>query len=183
MRHPLRWIVLVLALLVVGGVAALGVVEQPKLDRRRESIDTRWEKLRPALQARYAKLGDALARFTDAGAGDRSVAEDLHGALDAWGRAVERADPAEEVAAANRLEAEGTRLRTNVLDSPRLNGVTDLVGALAAFDGGSPPPELVGAYNHAVERYQHERRTTLGTPVARVLGFDERPVLVVGIRT
>jgi len=38
----------------------------------------------------------------------------------------------------------------------------------------------VRAYNRAVDRYQDERRSTLGAPVALVLGFDERPVLVLG---
>lgn len=180
MWRRLRWILLAVLVLVVGGAVALAVVERPELEDDRDALDARWAALRPALDDRYAKLGTALTAFSAAGGGDRAVAKDLGDALSSWAKATRAKDPAAEVEAANQAEAQATRLRTNALGSPRLRDDAALIGAITAFDGSAPAPELVDVYNRRVMRYQRERRSTLGAPVARILGYDERPVLVLG---
>jgi hypothetical protein len=180
MWRRLRWVILALVLVAVGGAVALVVVEQPELDHTRRSVDARWKALRPSLDDRYAKLAATLTQLSDAGAGDRSVGRSLDGALAVWTESVRRADAGAEADAANQLESGATRLHANIAASPRLSRVGALTGALAAFDDTPPPATLVTAYNDAVQRYQRKRAATLGVPVARVLGFDERPVLVVG---
>jgi hypothetical protein len=179
MWRRLRWFLLALVVLVVGGAVALAVVEHPKLDDDQSAVDTRWNALRPALRDRYGKLGDAVTAFSVAGGGDRAVTKDLGAALSDWAKATAAKDPGAEAEAANRLEAQATRLRVNA-GSPRFAGIPELSAAIGAFTGNLVPADQVKAYNRAVTRYQRERRSTLGAPVARVLGFEERPVLVLG---
>ena len=180
MWRRLRWILLALIVVVVGGAVALAVVERPKLEDDRDAVDARWSTLRPPLDDRYDLLADALTAFAAAGGGDRAVTKELGAALSAWTTASRAKEPAEEVEAANHVEAQATRLRTNVLGSPRLSKEQALIAAVTAFDGSAPAAALVEAYNRNVVRYQEERRSTLGAPVARILGYDERPVLVLG---
>jgi hypothetical protein len=175
-----RWLLLALVVLVVGGAIALVVTERPKLDDARTAVDSAWTPLRAPLHARYDKLNAALAAFSDAGAGNRAVAKDLHAALTRWTAAVKSGDPGTEALAADELEAQGTRLRANVLGSDRLKGVTAVTDAITAFDGTAPPPPLVTAYNRRVKTYEDDRTSAAGTPVARALGFGERPVLLLG---
>ena len=179
MWRRLRWFLLALAVLVVGGAIALAVVEQPKLDDDQQTVDARWSSLSPALQDRYDKLGGALTAFAAAGGGDRAVTKDLGDALSDWQKALAAKDPGAEATAANRLEAQATRLRVNA-GVGRFAGVPELSAAIGAFTGSLPAADQVTAYNRAVTRYQKQRRSTLGAPVSRVLGFDERPVLVLG---
>jgi hypothetical protein len=179
MWRRLRWFLLALVVLVVGGAVTLAVVERPKLDDGRSAVDARWNALRPALRERYDKLGAAVTAFSAAGGGDRAVTQDIGVALGAWAKATAAKDPGTEAAAANRLEAQATRLRVNA-GVGRLAGIPELSAAIGAFTGSTVPPDRVRAYNRAVTRYQTERRSTLGAPVARVLGFGERPVLVLG---
>ena len=119
--------------------------------------------------------------FAAAGGGDRSVTTDLGKALSDWTKATEAKDPAAEAAAANRLEAQAMRLRTNA-GAPRFTGVPELGAAIGNFTGQLVPAEQVQAYNRAVDRYQDERRSTLGVPVALGAGVRRTPVLVGGIR-
>ncbi len=179
MWRRLRWVLLALVVLVVGGAIALAVVEQPKLDDDQSVVDARWNELRPALRDRYDALRGAVTAFAAAGGGDRSVTTDLGAALSRWDKAVAAKDAAAEVEAANRLEAQASRLRVNA-GTARFAGVPEIGAAIGAFTGSLPAPDAVNAYNHAVEQYQTERRSTLGALVARALGFDERPVLVLG---
>ena len=179
MWRRLRWVLLALIVVVVGGAIALAVVERPKLDDDQTAVDARWNDLRPGLRDRYDNLRDAVTAFAAAGGGDRSVTADLGAALSDWDRALVAKDPAAEVVAANRLEAQATRLRVNA-GSPRFAGIPALSAAIGGFTGSVIADDQVKAYNRAVNRYQTERRSTLGAPVARALGFDERPVLVLG---
>jgi hypothetical protein len=180
MWRRLRWLALALVVLVIGGVAALVLTERPQLNDDRRAVDTRWAALRPSLEARYDKLAAALTVFGAAGGKERAVARDVGTAMSKWTTATHADDPDMEVEAANALEAQATRLRSNVLASPLLREAGDLTAAITAFDGSAPPAELVDAYNKAVTPYQRERRSRFGAPVARVLGFDERPALVLG---
>jgi hypothetical protein len=179
MWRRLRWFLLALVVLAVGGAVALAVVERPKLNDDQAAVDARWNALRPALRERYGKLGGAVTAFSAAGGGDRAVTKDIGAALSDWAKATAAKDPGAEAEAANRLEAQATRLRVSA-GVGRFAGIPELSAAIGTFTGSLIPADQVKAYNRAVTRYQNERRSTLGAPVARVLGFDERPVLVLG---
>ncbi len=64
MSRRTKWILLVLLVVLVGGVAALVVTQQPKLDDARTKVDTAWKPLRAPdqLPLRYQTLTGALER-------------------------------------------------------------------------------------------------------------------------
>ena len=135
------------------------------------------------LVVRYQTLDGALSAFDAAGGEDRDVSKDLHAALDAWTAALRDGDADSQVRAANRVEAQGTRLVANGLGLRAAQADPAVVDSLAKFA------------DHRPERASSSPRTTVpcvrtrttGTapwryPVARVLGFDARPVLALGHR-
>jgi hypothetical protein len=182
MSRRTRWILLALIVVIVGGAIALVVVERPKLDDARSAVDRRWKPLRAPdqLMLRYQKLEGALSAFDASGGRDRSVSKDLHDALTAWKQALKSGDADRQAQAANAVEAQATRLLANVLGSQRLKADKASTDALTAFATTKPSAALVTAYNRAVHAYEDERTGTLQQPVARVLGFDARPILELG---
>ncbi|SRR5713101_3438716 len=180
MWRRFRWIMLALVVAILGGATALVVVENPKLDDARSAVDTRWIPLRVALVPRYEKLDKALGAFDAAGGSDRSVSRSLHVEMKTWRDAVRSGETTAQVQQANTLEADARRLSANVFVSERLRGITPLNEAIAAFAAIAPAIELVNRYNASVHRYEQERESTLQRPVARVLGYDVRPVFVLG---
>lgn len=182
MSRRSRWILLLLIVVVVGGAVALTFTERPKLDDAQTAVDTTWKPLRAPdqLVLRYQKLEGALSAFDAAGGSDRSVSKDLHAALDAWNRALKHGDAGTQAQAANVVEAQATRLIANAFGSERLKADPAVTDSLTQFAATAPNPALVAAYNHAVRAYEDERTGTLQRPVARVLGYDARPLLVLG---
>jgi len=180
MWRRFRWILLALFVAILGGATALVVVENPKLDDARSAVDTRWIPLRVALVPRYEKLDTALGAFDAAGGSERSVSRSLHVQMKAWRDAVRNGDANTQVQGANRLEAEARRLSANVFASERLRGVALLNQAIAGFAASAPGADLVKRYNASVHSYEQERESTLQRPVARLLGYDARPVFAFG---
>ena len=179
MRRRLPWILAVLLVLVIGGGVALVVVQKPALDDARDAVDSQWKPLRAPLVTRYERLDAARTELIAAGAGDRDVAKDLGSDLTTWKKAVATGSPGTQVEAANRLEAQSKRLAANVLGSPRLRDVESLTQAITDFSSTAPPQALIEAYNRAVRAYEHDRNDTLRKPVAKLFGYDARPILVI----
>src|SRR5690242_18987540 len=117
MSRRIRWILLALIVVLVGGAAALSFTQQPKLSDARDEVDTTWKPLvaDDQLPARYRTLEGALSAFDAAGGKDRDVSKDLHTALDAWNAALSDGDATSQVRTANALEAQGRRLVANAL--------------------------------------------------------------------
>ena len=182
MSRRTRWILLALIVVVLGGAIALVVVERPKLDDARQRVDRAWVPLRAPdqLVARYQKSEGALSAFDAAGGSDRAVSKDLHAAIVRWNRALKTGDAGAQATAANAVEAQTSRLAANVAGSERLKVDPATTDALTKFAVTKPDPALVAAYNKQVRAYEDERSGTLQQPVARVLGFDARPILVIG---
>jgi transposase len=179
MRRRGRLLLLALVVLLVSGAVALVVVGKPTLDDNRETVDARWNALRPPLTTRYENLDAALAALVAAGGGDRAVARDLRRDLAAWREALRERDATTQTEIANRLEGQAFRLRANLFASPRLAGVEDLTTRVGEFRTSAPRAALVRAYNRAVRTYEDDRTDTLRTPIARLFGFGDRPVLVI----
>ena len=165
--------------LVVGGAIAVVIVERPALEDARDAVDNRWKPLRVPLTARYAQLTNAQAALVAAGFGDRSVSQDLERDLADWEDAVASGNPGSEAEVANRLEADGKRLKANAFGSSVLAQVPNLLPAITGFDSAVPPAPLVDVYNQAVRAYESDRNDSLRKPVARLFGYDARPVLVI----
>ena len=180
-----RWIaVLVIAVLVALVVAAV-VLVRPGLEDDRDRVDARWTPLRPTLITRYAKLGSVATALRDAGAGDRAVTADLDTALDRWKRYALLGPKHTDAAHGGdaRERARGTcarRVRANYIASEKLKSNDALRAAIDAFDQAVVPPPTVRAYNRAVRTYQDDRSGFFERLVAGALGYDSRPVLVVG---
>ena len=85
------------------------------------------------------------------------MSKDLHAALDEWTAALRDGDADSQVRAANRVEAQGTRLVANGLGSERLQADPAVVDSLAKFATTVPNAELVTAYNRAVRAYEDDR--------------------------
>ena len=181
MSRRTRWILLALLVVLVGGVAALVLTQQPNLDDARTEVDDTWKPLvaDDQLPARYRMLDGALSAFDAAGGAEREVSKDLHATLDTWTKATKDGDAGTQVQAANSVEAQGARLLANVLGSERLRGNASVTDSLVRYAQSTPNPDLVNAYNTAVRAYEDTRTDALAQPVARVLGFDARPVLVI----
>jgi hypothetical protein len=177
-----RLLVLVVVVVVVGGIGAYMAAERPKLDDARAATTRRWTALRAPLQERYQKLDAALAALVAAG-GKRNVTEELTDRLEAWRPRARvpdgRADVDAEAHLANELEGLGARVAALATGSARLKANEALGAAVAGYASTTPPPEAVRAYNRAVRQYQRTRTSAFRELVARVLGFDERPALVI----
>ena len=187
MLRPLKWIkwILVLVLVVVIGGAVVAVLTtRPGLNDAKDRVDARWGDLRPSLVARYAALTPVEQALVTAGGPDRSVTRDLRDELARWkslaAQSGSDADPGAEAAAANALEALARRTRANMA-AGKLAGNQAIAAALQGFDTKLPAPaNAVSAYNQAVRSYQHDRSGSVRSAVASVLGYSERPQLIVG---
>jgi hypothetical protein len=178
-----RWILLLVVALVVAVVAAAFFLVRPGLDDSRDRVDARWTPLRPSLIARYQALG-GVETALQAVAADRAITKDLGEGLERWDRLAlngpRHTDAGAEAVAANDLEALARRARANLVGSARLANDPGLRDALAAFDAAVVPPDTVDAYNRAVRSYEDERSGFFEGIVAGLLGYDSRPVLVLG---
>jgi hypothetical protein len=174
-------LVLVVALLLAGVAAGLLLVK-PDLDAARDRADSRWGGVREALIARYDALGGVSKTLRDAGAGGRSVVQDLDEALTRWSALIDRneADVAREATTANELEALARRARENVKASDRLNMNPLVVAAFATFDQAVVAEPARKAFNAAVRRYEDTRDGTFARVVAALLGYESRPTLLIG---
>ena len=175
---------LVLAILVVVGAGvAVVATARPALDDDRQAVDARWTTLRGPLASRYEGLDQLATALSSAGAGERTYTVALADELRVWADLARSTDPDPdaEATAANRLEGLAARVRANVARSARLGRDPGVTQALAAFDAALVPTAEVEAYNRAVRRYQATRTDTLKRIPADLLGYDARPVLVIGV--
>jgi hypothetical protein len=182
MSRRVGLLVLVVVLLLAGVVVALAVTARSPLQDGRDAVDGRWVPLRTPLATRYEALTQVATGLDAAGAGERTYAVDLKDRLDDWNRLAESSSPdaATEAELANQLEGLATRVREDIAGSGRLSRDQNLAGAFTAFDSALVPQPTVTAYNHAVRRYENTRHETLKRLPAKLLGFDERPILVIG---
>lgn len=180
----LRWILLLAVLLTVGAVIAAVILIRPDLVEARDRVDARWTTLRAPLAARYEALGGVATALTAAGAGERAVTRDVTAVLKRWDafalRGAEHTNPGAETTTADELEALARRARANVAASARLSTNPAIAAAFAAFDQQVVPPPIVRSYNQATRAYQEARAGIIDSLVARALGYDARPVLVLG---
>jgi len=180
----LRWILLLVVALVIAVVAAAAFLVRPGLDDDRDVVDARWTPLRPSLIVRYEALDGVATALAASSAADRAVTKDLQAELDRWKkfalRGPRHTDPGAEAMTANELEALARRVKANVAASAKLSQDEALKNATAAFDQAVVTPAAVAAYNRAVRAYEDERSGFFEKLVAGALGYDSRPLLVLG---
>jgi hypothetical protein len=183
-RLPKRRVaLLVLVALAVSAAAAsataVALGSRSDLSSSRKQVDASWARLRPALETRYAVLGEAAtvarARLND----DRAVFGDIDRAAAAWRDGV-RAPTDRQVAAAADLEGLAARLATMVAATPRLRAAPDVTTALERLRSTDPGADR-DAYNAAVRAYERARGGFPRRLVAGALGYEDRRRLEVPI--
>ena len=129
-------------------------------------------------------LRGVVKALTAGGAGDRAVTIDLDAKLTRWeGLALlgpRHTDLSLEAMVANELEALARRVRANVDASVKLGTTPTITDALNAYDQAVVSIAEVKRYNQAVHAYEDQRSGTVHRLVADLLGYDARPVLVLG---
>ncbi len=184
MRRRVRWVVIVVAALVIAGAVAAFVVVKPDLEAARDRVDLRWTPLREPLDVRYQALAAVAAALDAAGAADRAVTLALDDALARWAklalRGPKHTNPTVEATTANELEAIARRLRANIAASTRLATNPAVTSALLTFDQSVVPVPTITAYNRVVRRYEDERSSTLHRIVADAFGYEPRSLLILG---
>ena len=194
MARRARWFVLAVVVLLGVGAAAAWFTVRPDLDTARDRVDAAWTQpspqdpsaapLRAQLAARYVALEAVAKALTAGGAGDRAVTHDLDAELARWDTLAllgpRHTDPALEATVANGLEALARRVRANINASVKLGTNPAITAALLAYDQAVVSIAEVKQYNLAVHAYEDERSGTLHRLVADLLGYDARPVLVLG---
>jgi hypothetical protein len=173
-----RWVrraLLVIALVVLVGVAIIALTARPDLDGARDDVESRWRVLRPALADRYELLDEANSAMQDAGGPPRDITRSVSRALVAW-----RRDPNApldvQIERTNTLEALGRRLVVTVDASSRLRELPAVIEPVDAFRE-APMPESARAFNTAVHDFEDARGGSLRRPIANALGYDSIPSL------
>lgn len=178
MRRALR----VVALMVVAaaaGIAAIALDSRSGLDETEREVATAWEAVVADFDARTAALDAANEAVRDQGGGARAVVGEIDSALAAWADQRDSGDLAAQIAAANRIEGLGRRLRATVADSSRF-ATAEVTAALDAYTATAledTAPEATKALNDAIDRHADERGGTLRRLVADALGFGDIPRL------
>ena len=179
--RPRRALLLVLVAVVVSSVAAsataVALGSRADLSSSRRRVDAAWVALRPALDVRYRRLGDAAAVARARLGAGRAVFDDIGAAVAAWpGTARSATD--RQVAAAAGLEGLAGRLTATVATTPRLRGAADVTEALHRQEQ-TDTAAARSAYNTAVAAYQRARGGFPRRLVAGALGYDDRRTLEV----
>jgi hypothetical protein len=178
----LRWLRIFLPLLLVAViVAAVVLVFSARKDLRqsRANVETQWVQLRHQLDMRYDVLHTA---FTDDAV--KTVPGPLHVIVENTANAFEHwrdleshnGSVADEVAAANDLEASGRRLVIAARQAPRLkNNAAALAHIKAYADNALPRTETSTAYEQQVEQFEKLRGRPANRLAASVLGYGAIP--------
>ena len=138
---------------------------------------------RAALDTRYQLLANASTALAGLQGPVHIVADDVNAAAARWRHDRQsRAPVADQVGAANDLEAAGRQLVATASASPRVQANAPAQAALAAYLGDKA---LTGAsgnngFNPSVASYEHERRGPVRAVVASMLGDGDIPALDTG---
>ena len=176
----LRWLrifvpLLLVAVLVAGTVLVL--TSRSDLQKSRDRVDASWQGLQPSLNSRYAALHKANDAVKDIPGPLNEIVKEVAADYRHWGDL--EAHPqgvADEVAAANALEAAGRRLVVAAHKAPRLAGNEAVLGQVDAF-AQRQMPEQAAAFNALVAKFEDLRARPSYTLAARILGYDAIPDL------
>jgi hypothetical protein len=179
----LRWLrifvpLLLVAVLVAGTVLVL--TSRSDLQKSRQRVADAWEQLQPALNSRYGALHAANDAVKGTPGPLNNIVREVASDYSHW-RDLE-AHPqsvADDVEAANALEAAGRRLVVAAHKAPRLDGNEEVLGQVDAF-AERRVPEQAAAFNELVGKFQDLRARPSYTLAARILGYDEIPDLDTG---
>ncbi|MFM8236608.1 MAG: hypothetical protein ACKOBG_02465 [Actinomycetota bacterium] len=173
--------ILIPMLLLLAAVAAVAVVlsARPVIEDARRDAEREWSAVDDRLGPHYRLLATAANRVGTLIGPERTLARQTTAAIAAW-RAARGGPLADEVAAANAVEAIGRRLVTAGAASNRVRAdrrAADAVSAYAtdpAFSAATITPPVTG-FDRAVDRYERERTGTVRALAAAALGAEPIP--------
>jgi hypothetical protein len=177
--HVLRVVRVLLAVMVVAAVVAAGsslLSARPDLQKAKHAVDTSWSTLSGRLDHRYGLLGAVDDKIRPIPGPIHSLVGDVDGALARWRDVRTHSSLANQVDAANDLEALARRLVATATASPRVKSNATVLPALGQFLGDDSRAAAAD-FNRDVVSYEHERRGPVRTVVASVLGDGAIPVL------
>ncbi len=180
-RPTRRGLLLVVVALVVSSVAAsataVALGSRSDLSSSRRRVDHAWVALRPALDARYQRLGEAATTARGQLNTGRAAFDEIDRAVAGWPGTARSATDG-QVAAAARLEGLAGRLAAIVATTPRLRSAGAVSDALHRLQQTGTAAAR-DAYNEAVAAYQRARGGFPRRLVAGALGYDDRRTLEV----
>jgi hypothetical protein len=165
------FIPLLLIAAIVAGIVVV-MTSRSSLQQSHKDVETTWEPLRTALDARYQTLDAARNAVAGVPGPVKQVAAEVTTAYDNWRR--HSGSVSAQVTNANNLESLGRRLVVVSRAAPRLQGQTAALGAVNTFAGLKPPGQSV-AFDHAVAHFEHERHRPARSLAAGILGYGEIP--------
>jgi hypothetical protein len=175
---PALLVVVALAVSAVAASAtAVALGSRSDLSSSRRRVDAAWVALRPALDGRYGRLGEAARVARDTLRSGRAVFDEIDGAVAAW-PATAGSTTDRQVAAAANLEGLVARLTATVATTPRLRTAASVTTAMSHLHETDTATGRDG-YNSAVAAYQRVRGGFPRRLVAGALGYGDRRTLEV----
>jgi hypothetical protein len=170
-------VVAVIAAVVVGAVSVISA--RPQLNDAKQHVNTTWTPLATELGPRYAALTVADAKLQTLTGPVRTLADRVHTALNSWNNAKARGRVADQVRAANDLEAFSRRLVVAARASERVKSDPQMVSAVDAFANDktftAAGITTVATFNQAVKDYEKERNGPVRGVVSTVLDAPDIP--------
>jgi hypothetical protein len=177
--HVFRVVRVLLVVLVVAAVVGAGssvLSARPDLESAKRNVDSAWATVAPQLDARYLKLTQVEHQLASVSGPVQAVAAEADTAVTHWFAVRQHGSVAEQVAAANDVEAVARRLVATQAASPRVRGNATLVSDVDKYLAVNTH-SAASDFNRTVESYEHERRGPLRAVVASVLGDGAIPTL------
>jgi hypothetical protein len=171
-----RVLLVVLLVAVVVGAGSSVLSARPDLESAKRNVDAAWATVAPALDKRYVQLAVVNDQLDSVEGPVQALVGDTRSALAHWNDVRQHGSVAEQVAAANEVEAMARRLLATEAASPRVRGKAMLLNDVGKYLDMST--QSAGAeFNQTVDKYEHERRGPIRAVVASVLGDNAIPVL------
>ncbi len=178
--HAIRFLFPVLLVAAAVGLVVAVVSARPDLQRAKRKVDASWSDLAPHLNQRYTKLADADALLRATNGPVHDLVTNVDAAVAQWQHVSGHGSVADQVEAANALEALSRRLLATANASPRLADNTAAKTALGAFAGDQTLANASN-FNALVATYERDRRGPIRQIAAKMLGDGNIPALDTGI--
>jgi hypothetical protein len=171
-------VVAVVAAVVVGAVSV--ITARPQLNDAKQHVNKAWTPLATELGPRYAQLALADAKLQTLSGPVRTLADRVHSALNSWNNAKAHGRVADQVRAANDVEAFSRRLVVAARASERVKSDPEMVSQLDTFANdhtfSAAGIATVATFNEAVKDYEKERNGPVrGVVVSTVLDAPNIP--------
>jgi len=177
--HAIRFLLPVLLVAAVVGLVVAVVSARPDLQQAKQRVDASWSDLAHHLDQRYQKLAAVDAQLRATAGPVHDLVANVDAAVAQWQHVSGHGSVADQVEAANALEALSRRLLATANASPRLADNTAAKTALGAF-AGDQTLTSASDFNARVASYERDRRGPIRRLAAKMLGDGDIPALDTG---